>query len=319
MPLLNVVNLKKYFVSGGLLSRKIIVKAVDGVSFTVDEGETIGLVGESGCGKTTTGKTVIRLLKPTDGDIWFKDINIAKLSDREIKKFRKYMQIVYQDPYSSLNPRMRVIDNIGRALEIHGFVHSRKEKEEEVSRLLKIVGLDRKFLYRYPHELSGGQRQRVAIARAISVNPKLIVLDEPTSALDVSVQAQILNLLKNLQAKFKIAYIFISHDLAIVNFMSDKIAVMYAGKIVEYGNSERVFYNPLHPYTQMLLASIPLPDPRRKIAKGVVRGEPVSPINPPPGCRFNTRCHLVKSICRKEEPPLVEVEKNHYVACWLYE
>jgi len=318
MPLLEVRNLKKYFITGGLLMKKIVVKAVDGVSFTVDEGETIGLVGESGCGKTTTGKTVIRLLKPTAGDIIFNGVNIAKLSNREIKKYRRFMQIVYQDPYSSLNPRMSILDNVGRALEIHNIVKNRKEKEERVAELLKLVGLDPKFMHRRPHELSGGQRQRVAIARAISVSPKLIVLDEPTSALDVSVQAQILNLLKDLQKKFKVSYIFISHDLAIVNYMSHKMAVMYVGKIVEYGLSRSIFKNPLHPYTRLLLSVIPLPDPRKRIPRDIAPGEPASPINPPPGCRFHPRCPYAMDVCKREEPPLVEVEPKHYVACWLY-
>jgi len=318
MPLLEVNDLKKYFITGGLLLRKSVVKAVDGVSFTINEGETLGLVGESGCGKSTTGKVVIRILKPTSGEINFMNINIARLGDGEVRKLRRYMQIVYQDPYSSLNPRMRVVDIVGRPMEIHGIIKSGREKVEAVTNILETVGLDSKFLYRYPHELSGGQRQRVAIARAIALKPKLIVLDEPTSALDVSVQAQILNLLKELQKKFNVAYLFISHDLAIVHYMSHKIAVMYAGKVVEYGGSDEVFLNPLHPYTEMLLQSIPTPDPRSRLSKVSIGGEPASPINPPPGCRFHPRCPYAMGVCRREEPKLGEVGLNHYVACWKY-
>ncbi len=316
--LLKVINLKKYFYTGGLI-RKQILKAVDGVSFDIMEGETLGLVGESGCGKTTTGRTILRLIKPTSGQVLFDGMDVMKLKGRSLKEFRRKANIVFQDPYTSLDPRMTVFDTIMEALRVHGIRVD--DPEEFVVKLLYDVGLNETHLYRYPHEFSGGQRQRIAIARVLAVRPKFIVLDEPTSALDVSIQAQILNMLKDLQAKYGLTYLFISHNLGVIRYMSDRIAVMYLGKIVELGRAEDVFENPLHPYTRMLLASIPVPDPelaKKKQKLELIQGEPPSPINLPRGCRFHPRCPHVRSICREKEPELKEVENNHFVACWLY-
>ena len=311
-------NLKKYFPVKGILRTKAWVKAVDGVSFRIERGKTLGLVGESGSGKTTVGKLVIRLLEPTSGEVLFHGRNIYKLKGRELKEFRRKAQMVFQDPYSSLNPRMTVFQHLIEPLKVHGIEVD--DPEEFAVKLLYKVGLNETHLYRYPHEFSGGQRQRIAIARVLALQPEFIVLDEPTSALDVSVQAQILELLKELQRDMGLTYLFISHDLGVVRYMSDYIAVMYLGKIVEYGPAEEVFEKPLHPYTQILLASIPVPDPveARRPRKLRITGEPPSPINPPPGCRFHPRCPMVMERCRREEPPLMEVESDHYVACWLY-
>ncbi len=311
-------NLKKYFPVKGILRTKAWVKAVDGVSFKIEKGKTLGLVGESGSGKTTVGKLVIRLLEPTSGEVLFHGRNIYKLKGKELKEFRRKAQMVFQDPYSSLNPRMTVFQLLLEPLKVHGIEVN--DPEEFAVKLLYKVGLNETHLYRYPHEFSGGQRQRIAIARVLALQPEFIVLDEPTSALDVSVQAQILELLKELQRDMGLTYLFISHDLGVVRYMSDYIAVMYLGKIVEYGPAEEVFEKPLHPYTQILLASIPVPDPveARKPRKLRITGEPPSPINPPPGCRFHPRCPMVMERCRREEPPLMEVESDHYVACWLH-
>jgi peptide/nickel transport system ATP-binding protein len=317
-PLVIVYRLKKYFPVKGIFRTVGWVRAVDDVSFIIPKGKTLGLVGESGSGKTTVGRLILRLIEPTAGHIFFEGRDIFKLSRREVKEFRKKAQMVFQDPYGSLNPRMTVYDIIMEALKVH-----RIEVEDPYSyivSLLEEVGLNETHVYRYPHEFSGGQRQRIAIARALAVNPEFMVLDEPTSALDVSVQAQILNLLKELQARRGLTYLFISHDLGVVRYMSDYIAVMYLGKIVELGPAEEVFEKPLHPYTQMLLASIPIPDPRKAREKRAIKivGEPPSPINPPPGCRFHPRCPKAVERCRREEPPLVEAERGHWVACWLY-
>ena len=321
--LLVVDNLKKYFrVTKGVMARRTyIVRAVDGVSFSIPRGRTLGLVGESGSGKTTVGLTVLRVYRPDGGRIVFDGVDITYMPERRLRRLRRYMNIVFQNPYSSLNPRMTVFDAVAEPVRILGLVRDREELRETVYRVLEDVGLSPApdYASRYPHELSGGQRQRVAIARAIVTRPKFVVLDEPTSNLDVSVQAQILNLLRDLQAKYGLTYLFISHDLGVVRYMSDYIAVMYAGKIVEYGEKRRVLENPLHPYTRMLLASVPAPDPsRRKLLRVRVEGEPPSPLNPPPGCRFHPRCPEAGERCRREEPPLVEAERNHYVACWLY-
>lgn len=317
MPLVEVRNLKKYFPVKGLLRVKGYVKAVDGVSFNIERGTTLGLVGESGSGKTTVGKLILRLLEPTSGSVYYDGRDIFKLKGKDLKEFRRKAQMVFQDPYSSLNPRMTVFQIIMEPVKVHKIKVD--DPESFVVKLLYRVGLNETHLYRYPHEFSGGQRQRIAIARVLALRPEFIVLDEPTSALDVSVQAQILELLKDLQRDFNLTYLFISHDLGVVRYMSDYIAVMYLGKIVEYGPAEEVFEKPLHPYTQALFSAIPIPDPietrRRKRIK--VPGEPPSPINPPSGCRFHPRCPIAKDVCKREEPKLEEVESGHYVACWL--
>ncbi|NJE26777.1 ABC transporter ATP-binding protein [Thermococcus sp. MV5] len=317
---LEVKHLKKYFPVKGLFFTKGYVKAVDDISFEIYKGETFGLVGESGCGKTTTGRTILRLIEPTSGEIIFKGKNVTELKGEELKQFRKDAQIMFQDPYSSLNPRQTVFEIIMEPVRFHG-IHV-DDPEEFVVKLLESVGLNETHLYRYPHEFSGGQRQRIALARLLALKPEFIVLDEPTSALDVSVQANILNMLKDLQYDFGFTYLFISHDLGVVKYMSHRMGVMYLGKLVEVGPAERIFENPLHPYTQFLLSAIPVPDPELaeelKAKRQKISGEPPSPINPPSGCRFHPRCPYAKSICKTDEPPLVEVEKDHYVACWLY-
>ena len=320
--ILEVSNLQKYFpIKMGAIPRVVgYIRAVDGVSFSVKRGEVLGIVGESGCGKSTLARTILRLLEPTGGKIVYKGVDITKMKKKELRKYRKWMQMVFQDPYTQLNPRMNIKGNIGIAIKQH-FKISGKEVEERVGDLLESVGLNRKWMYRYPHEFSGGQLQRIAIARALSVQPEFLVLDEPTSALDVSVQAQILNMLKELQKDKGLTYLFISHDLGVVKYMSNRIAVMYIGKIVEMAKADELFENPLHPYTKMLMAALPIPDPKitRSKKRMKVVGEPPSPINVPPGCRFWPRCPYANTKCRIHEPPLIEVEKDHYVACWLYE
>jgi len=314
--LLRVVDLKKYFPVRGSLFKK--VRAVDGVSFHIDYGETFGVVGETGSGKSTLGRTVLKLIEPTSGKIYYEGRDVTRIKSQELKEFRKSAQIVFQDPHTSLNPRMTIAEILIEPLREHDVGVS--DPEEYVIEHLELVGLGKEHLYRYPHELSGGQKQRVAILRALLLKPKFIVLDEPTSSLDVSVQAQILNLLKDLQRKFNVSYMFISHDLSVVKYMSNRIAVMYLGKFVEVARSDLLFENPLHPYAQALLSAIPIPDPKvaRARSRVVIQGEPPSPINPPSGCRFHPRCPRALSICSKEEPPLVEIEPGHFVACWLY-
>jgi len=317
--LVEVKDLKKYYpITGGLLSRHVgDVKAVDGVSFHIMEEESLGLVGESGCGKSTLGRTLLRLEEPTSGKILYKGNDITKLDKKGLKSLRKEIQMIFQDPQSSLDPRMTIGDSIGEALLIHG-MRNEKERLELVQDLLERVGLDPSHATRYPHEFSGGQKQRIGIARALAVNPKLIVADEPVSALDVSIQAQILNLLMDLQDEGGLAYLFIAHDLSVIKHISDRIAVMYLGKIAELANKTDIFEHPLHPYTQALLSAIPIPNPHQRKKRILLEQEMPSPINPPTGCRFHTRCHKVIPVCSQQEPKIVELEKDHFVACHLY-
>jgi oligopeptide/dipeptide ABC transporter ATP-binding protein len=318
--LVEIENLKKYYpVTAGLLAKHIAdVRAVDGVSFFISEGETLGLVGESGCGKSSLGRTLLRLEEPTAGRVLYKGSDIAKWDKKQLKEFRKEAQMIFQDPQSSLDPRMTIGDSIGEALLIHG-VGTEKERLERVEELLKRVGLEPEHAFRYPHELSGGQKQRVGIARALAVTPKLIVADEPVSALDVSVQAQILNLTMDLQRELGLAYLFIAHDLAVIGQVSDRIAVMYLGQIIELADRAELLAHPLHPYTEALISAVHVPDPHQKREGILLKGEVPSPIEPPPGCRFHTRCPRVKKICRQEAPILRQLEGNHFVACHLYD
>ena len=315
--LLDVKDLKKYYpVTGGLLSRHLgDVKAVDGVSFHIKEGETLGLVGESGCGKSTLGRTILRLEEPTEGEIIYRGTDITKLDKRGLRGLRKEIQIVFQDPQSSLDPRMTVGRSIGEALLIHG-MGDEKEREQRVAEMLERVGLEGQHALRYPHEFSSGQRQRIGIARAFSVNPNLIIADEPVSALDVSIQAQILNLMLDLREEFGLAYLFIAHDLSVIRQISHQVAVMYLGKIVELAEKGEIFENTLHPYTEALLSAIPHIGQKRK--RILLQGSVPSPLNPPAGCRFHTRCHRVLPICSQKEPPLKDVGNDHLVACHLY-
>jgi oligopeptide transport system ATP-binding protein len=316
-PLLTVKNLKKYFpIRGGLFSREVArVHAVDDVSFTMQPGETLGLVGESGCGKSTTGRTILRLIEPTAGEVIFDGKNVTTLDKRSLRHLRKEMQIIFQDPYASLNPRMTVGSIIGEALVIHKLAPNRKAREEKVTHLLETVGLSADHLRRYPHEFSGGQRQRIGIARALAVSPKLIICDEPVSALDVSVQAQVVNLLEDLQAQFGLTYLFIAHDLSVVEHISTRVAVMYLGKIVEIAAANELYTNPKHPYTEALLSAVPIPDPTMKRKRILLEGDVPSPINPPSGCRFHTRCALRIPSCSDNEQTLKEISPGHWVAC----
>ncbi|RME48752.1 MAG: ATP-binding cassette domain-containing protein [Chloroflexi bacterium] len=320
--LLEVKGLKKYFpiTEGIIIQRhKGDIKAVDGLDFYIRRGETLGLVGESGCGKSTTGRTILQLYEPTAGEVWFKGVNIAKLRGEKLRRMRRDMQMIFQDPYASLNPRMTVGNIIGEPLEVHGLARG-KEKQERVQELLEVVGLNPYFINRYPHEFSGGQRQRIGVARALAVNPDFIVCDEPISALDVSIQAQIINLLEQLQADFELTYLFIAHDLAVVRHISNRVAVMYLGKIVEIADRADLYENPLHPYTKALLSAVPIPDPvveegRERI---ILTGDVPSPANPPSGCRFHTRCPIMqRPICVEEEPALYDRGGEHFVACHL--
>jgi oligopeptide transport system ATP-binding protein len=309
--LLRVRNLVKHFPVEG---SDDVVRAVDDVSFDILQGETMGLVGESGCGKSTVGRCLLRLIEPTSGEVWFEGKDVTNLGKNDLRELRREMQIIFQDPYASLNPRLSILSIISEPLKIHG-IGNKTEQKERVGELLKKVGLDPNYMHRYPHEFSGGQRQRLGIARALALNPKLIVADEPVSALDVSVQAQVVNLLQDLQAEFGLTYLFISHGLAVVEHISKRVAVMYLGKIVEIADSKELYENPLMPYTKALLSAIPIPDPRRKRERIVLQGDVPTPINPPSGCRFRTRCPWAIDECAKVVPELREIQPNHFAAC----
>lgn len=322
--LLEVHDLKMHFpITRGIIFQRQVgaIKAVDGLDFTLFRGETLGLVGESGCGKSTTGRAILQLHRPTGGAVVFEGKDLTKTGGEDLRKMRRRMQMIFQDPYASLNPRMTVGSIIGEPLEVHNIGSGRKDRQERVQELLKTVGLNPYFVNRYPHEFSGGQRQRIGIARALAVNPAFIVCDEPISALDVSIQAQIINLLEDLQDELGLTYLFIAHDLSVVRHISDRIAVMYLGKIVELADRDELYANPKHPYTQALLSAVPIPDPqiegqRRRI---ILEGDVPSPANPPKGCNFSTRCPRVMDVCRTQDPPFKDYGNGHYAACYLYE
>jgi oligopeptide transport system ATP-binding protein len=321
--LLKVQHLKMYFpiTQGIILQRQVgWVRAVDDVTFSVKRGETLGLVGESGCGKSTTGRAILQLYKPTSGTVDFLGKSLTQLNGGDLRRMRREMQMIFQDPYASLNPRMTVGSIIGEPLEIHGLARGR-EKSERVQELLRIVGLNPYFANRYPHEFSGGQRQRIGIARALAVQPSFIVCDEPISALDVSIQAQVINLLEDLQSQFNLTYLFIAHDLSVVRHISDRVAVMYVGKLVEVTQRDLLYERPLHPYTKALLSAVPIPDPviERKRQRIILTGDVPSPVNPPTGCRFHPRCPFAQDLCREKEPELLEVEPNHFTACHFWD
>ncbi|MBC7223669.1 MAG: dipeptide ABC transporter ATP-binding protein [Anaerolineae bacterium] len=318
--LLDVRHLRMWFpITRGLILQRTVghVKAVDDISFFIRRGETLGLVGESGCGKSTTGRAILQLYRPTSGEVYFDGKDLCKMKGEELRRMRRRMQMIFQDPYASLNPRMTVGNIIGEPLEVHGIARG-KEKRERVQELLRVVGLNPYFVNRYPHEFSGGQRQRIGVARALAVNPDFIVCDEPISALDVSIQAQIINLLEELQEQFGLTYLFIAHDLSVVRHISNRVAVMYLGKIMELTTREALYENPQHPYTQALLSAVPIPDPvvEEKRKRIILEGDVPSPVNPPKGCNFCTRCPVVMDICKEEEPEFKEVFPDHWVACW---
>ncbi len=314
--ILEVNNLKKYFpVKGGFWSKTIgYVHAVDDVSFYLDKGETLGLVGESGCGKSTTGRLILRLLKPTAGRILYEGRDISRLDREKLKSLRRELQLIFQDPYASLNPRMTVGSIVSEALKIHNFGNGREVEDRTVA-LLKKVGLHADHMRRYPHEFSGGQRQRIGIARALALNPKIIVADEPVSALDVSIQAQVINLLQELKGEFQLSYLFIAHDLSVVEYMSDRVAVMYLGKIVEMARGDELYNNPLHPYTEALLSAVPIPDPRLEKNRQILQGDVPSPMNPPSGCYFHPRCAFRQDPCSRLNPEFFDNGNGHFVAC----
>ncbi len=318
-PLLEVKDLVMHFPlnQGVIFQRRVgAVRAVDGVSFSINRGETLGLVGESGCGKSTTGRALLQLYKPTAGQVLFEGQDLVRLRAEEMRRMRRQVQMIFQDPYASLNPRMTVGSIVGEPLEIHGLAKG-KQKQERVEELLTVVGLNPYFANRYPHEFSGGQRQRIGIARALAVNPAFIVCDEPISALDVSIQAQIINLLEELQSEFGLTYLFIAHDLSVVRHISNRVAVMYLGKIVELADRNALYVEPKHPYTKALLSAVPIPDPmiERKRERIILTGDVPSPVNPPSGCRFHTRCPIADTICREKEPEWREVTPDHWAAC----
>lgn len=321
-PLLQINNLKKHFVINRTIFGRPIktVHAVDGIDFTIYKGETFGLVGESGCGKSTTGRTVIRLYEPTDGEVIYDGVDISNLSERQLKEYRKKIQMIFQDPYASLNTRMTVTDIIGEGIDTHKLLVG-EERQERIYSLLERVGLKREHASRYPHEFSGGQRQRIGIARALAINPDLIICDEPISALDVSIQAQVVNMLEDLQKELGLTYLFIAHDLSMVKYISDRIGVMYLGKMMEIAESDPLYERPLHPYTKALLSSIPFPDPKanRENKRIVLEGDVPSPINPEPGCRFASRCMYCEEICEREDPEFREVLPGRFVSCHLVE
>ncbi len=318
--LVEIKNLVKYFpVRSGLLQRVTAwVQAVDDVSFTVREGETVGLVGESGCGKTTVGRTMLRLIEPTSGSVVFDGVDVFSLKGSALKRMRRNMQIIFQDPYASLDPRMPVGESIAEGLKIHN-IGTSSDRFEAVLEMLKKVGLEDYHARRYPHEFSGGQRQRIGIARALALRPKFIVADEPVSALDVSIQSQVLNILKDLQQEFGLTYLFVAHNLSVVEHISDRVAVMYLGKMVEMAPRDEFFRNPLHPYTQALMSAIPIPDPTIRRERIILPGDVPSPLNPPSGCRFHPRCPVAFDHCKEEEPAFREVSPDHWVACWRIE
>ena len=320
--LLDIRNLKMYFpMTTGIVFQRTTaeVKAVDDVSFFIRPGETLGLVGESGCGKTTTGRCILQLYRPTAGEILFENQDLCKMAGGSLRAIRRRMQMIFQDPYASLNPRMNAGNIIGEPLIIHKMVSNRQDYREKVANLLEVVGLNPSMADRFPHEFSGGQRQRIGVARALAVRPRLIVCDEPVSALDVSIQAQVINLLESLQEEYKLTYLFIAHDLSVVRHISDRIAVMYLGRIVEIASRKDLYTNPLHPYTKALLSAVPIPDPvaDRKRERILLAGDVPSPLRPPPGCVFHTRCHVAVDECSRIVPELIEVEKDHWVSCIL--